>query len=529
MKSTLQRISMLLLIVTLLAACGGTPPAPSAPASEAPAPADAGPSDAPTTDDEASTTAERRVLRVAHEGLWGGAESLDPASPVVFYDAIRILYDTLARPDENYQPVPSLAAAWQANDDATAWLITLREGVTFHDGQPLTSADVAYTFERLLAPDAESTMSEVLRLIEQIETPDEQTVIFNLRQPHVELPVLLMHYGTSIIPADRGDTIGETGIGTGPFRLESLDALGTTRMVAHDDYWQGTPGVAAIELISIPEEDTRLQALQADQIDLLFELSPQQARTLEGNAELVVERYPAGTWHTIHMRTDTPPFDDPQVRKAMRLAADRQAMVDLIVQGEGTVSCDTLVWPGDPYRWDGDCPQNIEQAQQLLADAGYPDGLAVTLYTSDSFPAMIPMAEVYQQQAAAAGIDVTIEQVPADSYWTEIWGTVPLFIDIYPVEPADFVLNQNYRADSIYNATYYDNPELEELLDTARATPAQDARARIYREAQQLVADDGGSLVLFHSNELRAFRGTVAGIQLTGRYDMVWHTVTLSE
>jgi peptide/nickel transport system substrate-binding protein len=176
-------------------------------------------------------------------------------------------------------------------------------------------------------------------------------VVFTLNQPHAELPLLLMSIFTSIIPADSGETIGETGIGTGPFKLETLDPAGTTRLVANDEYWQGAPGLAAIELIGIPDADARLQALQAGQIDLLFEPTPQQALVLEGNDALTIQRFPGGVWYSISMRTDAPPFDDVRVRKAMRLVADRQEMVDVILQGEGTVTCDTVVGPSAPHHW----------------------------------------------------------------------------------------------------------------------------------------------------------------------------------
>jgi peptide/nickel transport system substrate-binding protein len=261
----------------------------------------------------------------------------------------------------------------------------------------------------------------------------------------------------------------------------------------------------------------------------VFDLTPQEASVLEGNDDLAVQSFPSGTWYSITMRTDTPPFDDPQVRKALRLAANRQEMIDLVLRGEGTVACDSIVWPGDPHRWEGECPQDIEQARELLAEAGYPDGLEFTLYTSNSFPPMVPMAEVYQQQAAEAGIDVTIEQVSPDRYWTEVWGIEPLFVDGFPLLPADFGLHLFYVGDGYENASYFDNAEFEQLLAEARATLDPEERTDLYQQAQQLLFEEGGTLISFHVTEMRAFHDSVSGIEPVTYYDLPWHTITKAE
>jgi peptide/nickel transport system substrate-binding protein len=521
MKNLTYLLSSLFVLTLLLSACGGTPDTTS----DAPT---ATPADSAATDDpETAASDERGTLRVAHEVYWGGVESLDPASPIVFYDAIRPVYDSLVRTDANRELLPSLATAWEANEDASVWTFTLRDDVTFHDGTSFTSADVAYTIERLLSPDSASPASAVLNIIERTETPDEQTVVFHLSQPHAELPKLFTTFHTSIIPADSSETIGETGIGTGPFQLEQLDATSTTRLVANDNYWQGAPGLAALELIGIADVDARFHAFQAGQLDLLFEPSPQQAGGLEDSANVGVQRFPGRGWYSIEMRTDTPPFDDPQVRKALRLVTDRQAMVDLVLQGEGIMTCDNIVGPDDPHRWDGECTQDISQARELLAEAGYPNGIDVTLYTSNSLSPMVPLAEVYQQQAAEAGINVTIEQVPPDTYWTDVWGVEPMFVSGDLQYPADFSLHLFYHSGSPYNASYYANPAFEQLLADARAALDADERTALYQQAQQLLFEDGGTLVPFRQIELRAFRDTVSGVEPISRFELPWHTITI--
>ncbi|MEZ4734817.1 MAG: ABC transporter substrate-binding protein [Caldilineaceae bacterium] len=388
-----------LLVLALLSACATV----SQPATDATA------DDAVTTSTDSAESAARGTLRVPHSPLvMNGSETLDPASPVNFEYAIIMLYDRLVSLGEGGQIAPSLATTWEANDDATTWTFTLREGVTFHDGQPLTSADVAYSFRHILDPAVEAPAAATLGLIETIETPDEGTVVFQLGQPHADFPSLLVEYTAHIIPDGSGDTIATTGIGTGPFKLVTLNVEGTTILTANDQYWNGAPQLASIELIAIPDAEARSTALQAGQIDIILNTTATQAALFVGNPDYTVLSFPTGQWGTLAMRTDTPPFDDIRVRKAMRLVVDRQAMIDLVLDGQGTVSCDNPVSTTDAYYWATECPQDLEQAKALLAEAGYAEGLDVTLHASDTETSFIPLAEVYQQQAAAAGINVKL-------------------------------------------------------------------------------------------------------------------------
>ncbi|MEZ4734801.1 MAG: ABC transporter substrate-binding protein [Caldilineaceae bacterium] len=195
------------LVLALLSAC-----IPAAqPATSTDAAADA----AVASDSVATTeTTERGTLRIPHSLFMAGKESLDPASPNVFDYAVTILYDRLVRIDENGKVAPDLAVSWAPNEDATEWSFTLRDDVTFHNGQTLSSADVAYTFERILNPETESPLASTLALIERIETPAPNTVVFQLDQSHADFPVLLVEFTARIIPEGSGDTIGTTGIGT---------------------------------------------------------------------------------------------------------------------------------------------------------------------------------------------------------------------------------------------------------------------------------------------------------------------------
>lgn len=484
---------------------------------------------ATTTTAASDSNSERGVLRFAHPLLWGGKESLDPASPVEFVGANVLLYNRLVRTDADGIPQPELATAWEANADATVWTFTLRAGVTFHDGKAFSAADVAYTFAHILDPDLQSPQAATLELITGTETPDEQTVVFQLSQGHADFPLLLSHRAAAIIPEGSAETIATTGIGTGPFKVQSLAAEGTTVLVANDAYWKGQPGLAGVELIGLADNEARTLAAQAGQVDLLFDATATQAELFAGSADFTTLTFPSGRWMGLVMRTDTPPFDDVRVRKALRLAADRQAMIDLVLNGEGTLACDTPVAPTDAYRLNRECPQDIAGAKALLAEAGYADGLEVTLYTSTNVPPWVPLAEVYQQQAAAAGITVKLEVVPADSYWSEVWLQQPFYTTVWVERTADQFLNENWRSTANWNESYFQRAELDALLDEARATLDFEARREAYYAVQQLIFDEGGHIIPFHINNFYVVSNKVTGVPARDWMNMEWHTITKSE
>ncbi|MEZ4678341.1 MAG: ABC transporter substrate-binding protein [Caldilineaceae bacterium] len=473
-------------------------------------------------------SSEHGILRMPHPLIWE-EESLDPAGPVSFDYASYLLYNRLIRLNEDGVPVPELATAWEANEDATAWTFSLRDDVTFHDGTPMTSADVAYTFDHIFDPATESPAASLLSLIASTKAPDPQTVVFQLSEGHADFPLLLVSRFAAIVPADSAATIGESGIGTGPFKLESLVADGTSVFVANDAYWKGAPGLAGIELVAMADSDSRVLGAQSGQFDLVIDLSATQADLFAGDDTFTVLEFPTGKFGTLVMRTDTPPFDDVRVRQAMKMVADRQVLIDLVLSGAGTISCDTPVSPRDVYRWEGECPQNIEGAKALLAEAGYPDGLDVTLYTSDVQATLIPLAEVYQQQAAAAGINVTLEVLSADSYWSAAWMVEPFLTSYWLERPADNILNTLWRSTAPWNEAYFQNTNFDQLLNDARSTLDFETRRTLYQEAQQLGAMEGGHLIPFHVNQFTVVSNNVTGVQARADQHMEWHLVSKSE
>ncbi len=472
--------------------------------------------------------AEKLFLR-ANDLSFGGAESLDPLSPNRFYEVNDLIYSRLVRQDDAGQPSPELATSWTSNADATEWTLTLQPGVTFHDGSAFDAADVAYSLSRIEDPELASPVSAVLGFIDRVEVVDPMTVKILLEAPHAGLPILLLDYRVRVIPEGSGPTIEDNPIGTGPFKVESFDPEGTTRLVANETYWEGRPLLDAIQFTAIPDSEARNQAMLAGQLDLNT-ITRDQMASYADNPAFQVQSFPSGGWFGIVFRTDTAPFDNPLVRRALRIAVDRQAMMTLMV-GEtgGTVGCDTPVRADDPFRANLDCPQDIEGAKALLAEAGYPDGIDIELVTSDLEPGMVRFAEVYQAQVAPAGIRVSLKLAPADGYWDDVWMTAPASVTSWGERPADQILNEAWRTGSSWNESYYANAAYDQLLDQARASLDQTASRAFYVQAQELLFQDGGTFIPYQENSRQVLSARARGIPAVGEDYLRWHLVDLVE
>ncbi|MGB1252460.1 MAG: ABC transporter substrate-binding protein [Candidatus Promineifilaceae bacterium] len=472
----------------------------------------------------AAQLGNRGTLRIAHDLAWGGTENMDPVDTGRLMPAITQVYDALVIQGADGSPSPSLAASWSSNDSADVWTFDLRQGVTFHDGSDLTSADVAYSVEWWQGET--STISPVVEIIESIETPDDHTVVLNLAQPHADFPLLVMDYRARIIPVDSGDTIKDTGIGSGAYMLEKLDVEGTTILVANDSYWGGPPGVGRIEIIGIADSEAQLQAFLAGQLDWM-DMTLAQSELADAQGGFNVISYPTGSWTGLIMRTDIAPFDNVALRRAMRVVADRQAMVDIALSGAGIVACDTPVKPDDQYRFDTDCSPNPELATELLAEAGY-DGETITLHISDVCSDWTPLAELYQQQLGEIGVDLDIKVVPSDGYWTDAWMVEPFSATCWGERQADQILNEAYRSGGPWNETYWNRDDYDAMLDAARQELDFDARKAHYVAAQELLWEEGGALIPYHGANFRATTPCVIDVPAAYFFAVNWADIGIT-
>ncbi len=307
----------------------------------------------------------------------------------------------------------------------------------------------------------------------KIEAVDDHTVRFTTKSPTVELPILLSSKYTAIVPdgIDR-DKMQKKPVGTGPYMVDEF--VPGPKFVAkrNPQYWRtGLPKAPCIELTGITESVARIAALQSGQADLLNFLEPSATATLTTDPNVKVMKSPGGSVMTLSMWVDTPPFDKLQVRQAMKMVVDRQKMVDTALLGNGAAGNDNPVAPSSPDAYRTDIiPRDVEKAKQLLKEAGYPDGLRVDLYTSDSIAAMVPVAQLYQQMAADAGIKVNIIMSPANSYWNEIWLKRPFITSTWGGRPTAEALSIAYLSKAQFPETHWYRQDYDDLIAKANGT-----------------------------------------------------------
>ncbi len=467
------------------------------------------------------------TFRQAHEYGFGANSSLDPIAKGRVFQITEKLMNRLVRPDLEGKPSPDLAVSWSANSDATEWTFKLRQGVKFHDGTDFDANDVLYTLGRVQDPELDSPARSTIKMVEKIEAVDSHTVRMKLSAPYADLPLQLMDYRLRMIPEGSGDKIATSGIGTGPFKLEKFDAAGVTVLSANKDYWEGPPGVARMEIIGIPDAQARVQALLSGQLDLERGITQQQRVLFENSDRYKLQDIPTGNWRGIVFRTDVEPFTNPKVRKAVRIAADRKAMLELVLGGGGVASCDTPVAPTDQYRLKIDCPRDIEGAKRLLKDAGHADGLSFDIHVSSLEPSWVTIAEAYQQQVAPAGIKANIVLVPTDGYWKDVWRKKPVVMTRWNQRPADQILHEAYLGGAPWNESYLSDPKFDALLAAARRELDFDKRRSLYLDAQKYLFEQGGTLIPYHVNRLVATTARVNNLDAVENNAVRWHRVTV--
>ncbi|WP_223590308.1 ABC transporter substrate-binding protein [Pseudomonas sp. A-R-19] len=461
-----------------------------------------------------TVTAAEQCVRVLGYESDGEKQTMDPAALIgtdsVYH--IRAVYEPLVDRSNTMMPIPVLAQSWESNADATEWTFHLREGVKFHDGSDFDAADVVYSYRRLLDPAVSPGGFSTLSFLDPagITAVDKNTVRFKVKSPVVELPMLIAtKYALMVPEGAKGADLRTQGNGTGPFVQKTFTTNGPVRVMQRNPhYWRaGLPKADCLEITTSLEATSRLSALLSGSIDLSLVVDPASLITLKGNPAVDLVSTPGATSLYIAVWTDTAPFDDVRVREAMKLVMDRPTILNTVLLSYGEVGGDTPIPPSSPLSLNTPPPEaDIKRAKALLSEAGHPDGIAFDLYTSDSYPGMLLLAQVYAQMAASAGIKVNVITSPAEGYWDTIWLKKPAVISYTSARPPAEALTLSLNSASEWNETHWKRADFDALVARAGQTADEQERNKLYRDAQRMVAQEGGMI-------LPVFSSVVAGLR----------------
>jgi peptide/nickel transport system substrate-binding protein len=460
------------------------------------------------------------TLRVAWQGEPTGPNGgMDPQTCTSnCYPMHQHIWDTLVRVDYDLQPKPLLAHSWTTSADGKTWTFKLRAGVKHHHGTPFTAEDVARTFKRILDPQTGSVVRSVLSIIETVEAPDPETAVFRLTAPNADLPYLVAIPQTAILPRDRSDEqLLKDPVGTGPFIFREFNRGERIVLRRNPEYWQqGLPYLDELHYYLMPEPNARIAALVAGQIDMIGEVAPEMVAPLK-QPGLRVEVVPSGNVNLIAMQMDKPPFTDNRVRTAFKLVADRATIEQAVLLGTGSLGNDHPFHKNHPFYDPSQVikKQDIARAKQLLAEAGYPNGLDLTLHVNADRPEYKAFALAYQEQARQAGIRLTLQHHPDAPYWKDIYQKVPLFMSSWNFRPSpDELVSIMFHSEAKWNEANVKSPELDALIVKARAETDATRRKQLYYEIQRWVSENVGVVMPIFRSTISAMRDNVQGYRV---------------
>lgn len=496
----------------LLAACGApTSTETAAPASE-------------TNSENAGDNAEGTTLRAGMEI----PVQLDPAFAAsdVEIAILNAVYDYLVDIDAANTIQPRLATSWEISEDGLTYTFTLAPNVTFHDGSPLTAADVVWTFDRLRDPEAELPTASLYSNIASISAEDDQTVVFTLTETNPFFLFDLSDNHALILKAETEDPTDFNG--SGPFMVTNYSAESRIELAANPDYFiEGKPGVDALQIIFFSDQTAAVDAIRGGQIDLLMRMPTPLFQTLQDTDGLVTQNIPTNGFDLVRLRSDQEPGNDPRVIEAFKLATDRDAIVDIVTLGLSAPGKDSPIGPTFQswFAADLEVPaRDPEAARALLAEAGYPDGLELDLHTPDTGDRP-DLAVVLKEQWAEAGINVNVIVEPESVYYGEDgWLEVPLGITGWGHRPyPQFYFDVMLTCDAIWNESHFCDEAFDELVQTAGTTLDDDERAAAYDEIQSILLDRGPIIVPYFFPQLGAISDRFEGFELKafpGRTDL---------
>ena len=465
---------------------------------------------------QAQTAVPRRggKIKIATQSS-STSDTLDPAKTAhsTDYTRVHMFYNGLTSLDTKLAPQMVLAEEMLTND-ATVWVVKLRSGIRFHDGKPLTAADVVYSLLRHKDPATASKVKVIADQFESIKAIGPNEVQIKLAGPNADLPVILAT-AQFLIVRD-GTTSFATANGTGAFKCKQFTPGVRTIAVRNEEYWKsGKPYLDEVELFGIPDEAARVNALLSGDVQWINEIDPLSTARIKSTAGYAVLETKSGLYSDLIIRQDVAPGNSMDFTLGMKYLMDREQIKTAAFRGYAVVANDQPIDPTNRFFFAGlpQRPYDPDKAKFHLQKAGVL-GSTIPLVASVAATGSVDMALLIQQSAQKIGFKLDVKRMPADGYWSNQWMKAPLgFGNINPRPSADLLLTQFFKSDAQWNESGWKNAQFDQLLVAARGQTDFDKRKQMYADMQTLVHEKGGVGIPVFITNLEGLSSKIKGLQ----------------
>ncbi len=405
----------------------------------------------------------------------------------------------LTEVDATGSVIPELAESWEASADASTWTFKLRQDTTFHNGKEITADDVVDSVIFHRGEASQSAAKPIIQPVTEVKADGKHTVIFTLEAGNADFPFIMTDYHLPVLPANGDGTIDwQSGIGAGGYVQKNFEPGVRLDLEKDPNYWKSDRAhFDSVEQISIIDPASRTNALVSGEVDTIDRVDLKTVSLLQRMPGIRLNQV-TGTQHfTFPMRTNIAPFDNNDVRLALKHAINREELVEKILQGFGEVGNDHPIGSGQQYYAAGleQTSYDPERATEYLKKAGMED-LSVDLHVADAaYSGAVDAAVLFAEHAKPAGITINVVREPNDGYWSNVWNSKPFCACYWGGRPtADWMFSTAYASGVPWNDTVFEHERFNELLVSARAELDQNKRRDMYFEMQQILNREGGTI-----------------------------------
>lgn len=445
------------------------------------------------------------------------------------------IYEGLIKPDSDGNLIPAVASDYTMSEDGLTYTFTLRDGIKFHNGNPVTVADVKYSIDTCAGLNGGEPVISAFSNIESVETPDGQTIIITLKESSSSFLAILATVEAAIVPADVDD-LQTNPIGTGPYKFVSRSLQENVILERFDEYWGEPAHIQDITLKVLADADSIVMNLEGGAVDMVARVSTTQAAELGDNFEVL-----EGTMNlvqAVYLNNAAAPFDNELVRQALCYVINKQEILDFVSDGKGTPVGSSMFPAFGKYyieELNDTYTTDIDKAKELLAQAGYADGFSFTMKVPSNYQQHVDTAQVVAEQLKQIGVTANIELIEWETWLNDVYQGRDFEATLVGVDASTLTAGamlSRFRSDAHNNFINYKNADYDAAYANALAAEAvsDDEKAtQYYKECETILADTAANVYIQDMCELVAIRKGYAGYEFYPLYIQDFSKIYITE